>query len=197
MDRDPSRQAHESAFGSVSLPEQKPIVPSPESPLSPPFRSLFEAEFLYVCRALRQLGVRECDLEDVAQELFITIHRHLPEYDPRRPLRPWLFSFSLRFASNYRRLLRNRGHVSDESLRTPEDGASADVEARDLVLRALGALDTERRVVIVMHDLEGFAAPEIASQLGVPLNTIYSRIRLGRADFKRAVEALQAKGGAA
>lgn len=163
--------------------------------LSPRFRQLFEAEFTYVCRSLRRLGVREADLKDVAQELFVTVHHHLPEYEPSRPLRPWLFSFSLRFAANYRRLTRNRGHVSDEAL-WAHASASCDVEARDLVLRALGELDFDRRVVIVMHDLEGFAAPDIARELDVPLNTVYSRLRLARTAFRTAVEQLQAEGGA-
>jgi RNA polymerase sigma-70 factor (ECF subfamily) len=50
--------------------------------------------------------------------------------------------------------------------------------------------------VIVMQDLEGFGAPEIAAELGVPVNTVYSRIRLARDEFRDAVRALQQKGGA-
>jgi RNA polymerase sigma-70 factor (ECF subfamily) len=161
-----------------------------------PFRSLFDAEFGYVCRALRRLGVRQSDIEDVAQELFVAVHRTLHEYDSRRALRPWLFSFALRFAANYRRLARNQGHVSDGALRdvaaAPRD---ADAEARDIVLRALAALDFDRRTVIVMHDLEGFDAPEMAVLLGIPLNTVYSRLRLARADFRSTIDALQSKGG--
>ncbi len=146
-----------------------------------------------MCRSLRRLGVREADMKDVAQEIFLTVHRHLDEYDAARPVRPWLFSFALRFAANYRRLVRNHGHVPDDDL--PQEAArGADVEARDLVLRALGALSFDFRVVFVMHDLEGFSAPEIAEQLGCKLNTVYSRIQLAREDFKSAVERLQAKG---
>jgi RNA polymerase sigma-70 factor (ECF subfamily) len=161
------------------------------------FRSLFDGEFGYVCRALRRLGVQHSDIEDVAQELFVAVHRTLHDYDSRRALRPWLFSFALRFAANYRRLARNQGHVSDGALRDVASGVrDADAEARDMVLRALAGLDFDRRTVIVMHDLEGFDAPEIATQLGIPVNTVYSRLRLARADFRSAVETLQSKGGA-
>lgn len=157
------------------------------------FRGLFDAEFGYVCRALRRLGVHAGDLEDVAQELFVTVYRSLGDYDPGRPLRPWLFSFALRFAANYRRLARNRAHLPSIELDRAKATASSEThtEARDTVLRALGALDFDRRTVIIMHDLEGFAAGEIAEQLGIPLNTVYSRLRLARADFRVAVEALQ------
>jgi RNA polymerase sigma-70 factor (ECF subfamily) len=160
------------------------------------FRGLFDAEFGYACRALRRLGVHAADVEDVAQELFVAVHRGLPAYDPGRPLRPWLFSFALRFAANYRRLARHRGHASDLELSDVPASRHSSAEARDLVLRALGELDFDRRTVVVMHDLEGFHAPEIAAQLGVPVNTVYSRLRIGRAEFQAAVEALQSKGDA-
>ena len=45
-------------------------------------------------------------------------------------------------------------------------------------------------------DLEGFDAPEIARQVGIPVNTVYSRLRVGRAEFQAAVEQLQSKGDA-
>ena len=159
------------------------------------FRDLFEANFTHVCRALRRLGVHPGDLEDVAQELFVTVHRALPDYDPSRAARPWLLSFALRFAANYRRLARTRGHVSDDAIAEVATPGS-DAEARDLVLRALDTLDFDRRSLIVMHDLEGWSAPEIATELGVPLNTAYSRLRVARADFERKVRELADKGGA-
>jgi RNA polymerase sigma-70 factor (ECF subfamily) len=163
--------------------------------LSPSFREIFESEFAYVSRALRRLGVGEADLKDVAQELFLTVHHHLGEYDPARPRRPWLFSFALRFAANYRRLARNNRHVDDDALASVAAAETVDVEARSLVLGALGAMEFDRRAVLVMHDLEGFTAPEVAEQLGLNLNTVYSQIRLARADFRGAITQIQAKGG--
>jgi RNA polymerase sigma-70 factor (ECF subfamily) len=160
-----------------------------------PFRELFEREFGYVCRALRRLGVRAGDLEDVAQELFVAVHRALPSYDTSRAFRPWLFSFAFRFAANYRRLARHAGYASDGPFRTMAATGHPDAEARDMVLRALEPLDLDRRAVIVMHDLEGFSAPEIAEQLGIPLNTVYSRLRLARGEFRDAVHGLQSGGG--
>jgi RNA polymerase sigma-70 factor, ECF subfamily len=159
------------------------------------FRELFDREFGYVCRALRRLGVRAGDLEDVAQELFVAVHHALSAYDGSRALRPWLFSFAFRFAANYRRLARHAGYASDGPFRTMSAVGHPDAEARDTVLRALESLDFDRRDVIVMHDLEGFSAPEIAAQLGIPLNTVYSRLRLARAGFRDAVHALHAAGG--
>jgi RNA polymerase sigma-70 factor, ECF subfamily len=177
----------------VSTSDEQLIGTEAIHELTAAFRRLFEAEFAYVCRSLRRLGVREADMKDVAQEIFLAVHRHLDEYDPSRPVRPWLFSFALRFAANYRRLARNTSHVTDEALHH-EASREPDLEARDLVLRALEGIDFDLRVAFVMHDLEGFGAPEIAEQTGCKLNTVYSRIRLAREDFKSAIERLQARG---
>lgn len=156
---------------------------------SPAFRELFEAELAFVCRALRRLGVREADLADVAQELFLTVHARYGEYDASRPVRTWLYAFCIRFASNYRKLARHRGEGLEDHVARAVDKSEA-AAARDLVMRALDRLDEDRRVVLVLHDMEGVAAPEIADIVKAPLNTVYSRIRLARSDFRAAVDSL-------
>jgi RNA polymerase sigma-70 factor (ECF subfamily) len=55
------------------------------------------------------------------------------------------------------------------------------------VARALEQLPMEQRAVLVRHDIDGFAAPEIARELELPLNTVYSRLRLARAKFVDAL----------
>ena len=165
-----------------------------EDVLSKRFRDLFDAHFAFVCRALRRLGVRESDLRDVTQELFVSVHRQLETHDAARPVRPWIYSFALKHASNYRRLARLRGHDAIDEHTSPLAAPDSDVGARDLVLRALAKLDFDRRTVLVMHDLEGFAAPEIAEATETPLNTVYSRLRLVREDFRAAVAALEEGG---
>lgn len=134
-------------------------------------------------------------MEDVAQELFITVYHRRKAYDPSRPLRPWLLSFALRFAANYRRLARHRDTDSRGTLAVKPSSSDAATEARDLVLRALETLDFDRRVALVMHDLEGCGASEIAAAVGVPVNTVYSRLRLARASFRSAVDKLLEKEG--
>ena len=64
-------------------------------------------------------------------------------------------------------------------------------------MKALDVLDFDRRVVLVMHDLDEVAMPEIAAILEIPLNTAYSRLRLARADVANAVRLHRERGGAA
>jgi RNA polymerase sigma-70 factor (ECF subfamily) len=170
-----------------------PASISVEEPSS--FAEVFRAELSYVCRTLRRFGVREADLEDVAQEVFLAVHRRFHERDPERPVRPWLVSFAYRFAANYARLARHRvqhGLRETEPSRegSPEERAS-DRQAQALVLAALQHVRLERRPVLTMHDIDGFSPSEIAFALGIPVNTVYSRLRLARAELRDAVRALQ------
>jgi RNA polymerase sigma-70 factor, ECF subfamily len=182
-------------------PEQEPAAPSPEAPIErPAFRAIFEREYAYVSHTLRRLGVAERDLEDLAHDVFVAVYRSLDDYDPSRPLRPWLFGTAFRIASDYRRLARHRLEMLDVATEAvddapPVDHRIAEIEAQQLVLDALATLDLERRAVLVMHDLDGHTMPEIAEAMSVPLNTAYSRLRLAREQFKGAVRRLRRRGG--
>jgi RNA polymerase sigma-70 factor (ECF subfamily) len=165
------------------------------------FTRIFEAEFDYVWNTLRRLGVHEADIEDQVHELFLRVHRQLARYDRTRPLRPWLFAFAVRITAEYRRLARNRREISGlpQELEDPAPGAEdqlARVELQSQVLRALDTIDADRRAVFVAVDIDGHSGPEVAASLQIPLNTVYSRLRLARDDFAAALRRLQKRRGA-
>jgi len=154
----------------------------------PDLPTLYRSELAYVWKTLRRLGAPPSDLEDLAHDVFVVVHRHLHDYDPARPLRPWLFGIALRVVSDYRRLGRHRHEVSGERVEPVAAGPTPDeqvegMEARALLLEALDTLDLDRRAVFVMHEIDDVPVPEIASVLSIPLNTAYSRLRLARADL--------------
>lgn len=160
------------------------------------FRAIFEAELDYVWTSLRRLGVQTRDLEDVTQEVFVHVYARLDVYDPARPIRPWLFAFAARCASDWRRLARHRvevlGVVAEPQSATP--GADHELDRqRDLmlVLNALEHVDIERRPVFILHDLDDCPMREITQVLGIPLFTGYSRLRLARQEFTTAVRRLR------
>lgn len=165
------------------------------------FDAVYRDGLAHVWKCLRRLGVREKDLEDAAHDVFVAVHAHLAEFDSARPLHAWLAGFAWRIAANYRRAApQRREELTDDVPEHPDTRENADQVAargqqRTLVLRALDALDDEKRAVFVLHELEGLAIPEVASLLGVPLNTAYSRLRLGRAIFVQRVRALAGKDG--
>jgi RNA polymerase sigma-70 factor (ECF subfamily) len=158
----------------------------------PDFPAVYRAEFGWVLHTLRRLGVAPAELEDVAHDVFVAVYRHFGELDRARPIKPWLFGFAYRIASDHKKLARHRRETAAEAEptdRAPLPDAQLDDERlRRSVLAALDAMDFDKRSLVVMHDLEGIAVPEIAKLLGVPLNTAYSRLRLARADFERHLQ---------
>jgi RNA polymerase sigma-70 factor (ECF subfamily) len=158
--------------------------------------AVFDAHFDYLWNALRRFGVREADLEDLVHDVLLKIHQRSADYDPSRPLRPWLFGFAYRVAADYRRLARHRVEVPHAradvagSERPADERIEAD-EQRALVKEALESVDVDRRAVLILHDLDEVPVPEIADALGIPLNTAYSRLRLARADFAAAARRLR------
>jgi RNA polymerase sigma-70 factor (ECF subfamily) len=172
--------------------------PGPTGPaVHPRLEELYQRQFDYVWQTLRRLGVRPDDLEDVAHDVFVVVHRRLVDYDPTRPVRPWLFGIAYRVASEHRRRPPATSRTAApgvEVAEIPDSGPSpervlAGEEARRQVARALEKLPLEQRAVFVLHDIDGVSAPEIARALEVPLNTVYSRLRLAREKFLAAVAA--------
>ncbi len=164
----------------------------------PTFREVFDEQLPFVWSTLRRLGVPDADREDVAHDVFLHVFRHWPDYDPTRPLRSWLFVFAARAASDHRRRARHRYEVLgdvDESVATTS-GAEP-IRAREqqaLLQEALQSVDEERRPVLLLHELEGLAIPEVARALGIPLNTAYSRLRVAREELSAAVRRIHARG---
>ena len=150
------------------------------------FDAIYEREFDYVWRSLGRLGMPTPDLADGVHEVFLVLHRRWAEIDPARPIRPWLFGVARRVAAASGRKARREpaGVVEIEApaVRDPQ---------RDLLWAALATLDDDRRLAVILHDLEGHTAPEVAVMLEVPLNTVYSRLRLARADLLAAVTKLR------
>lgn len=189
--------------GSAGRPQYSDVnaAARPEpAPETPSLSAIYRDNFRVVWSTLARLGVRRAELEDAVQEVFLVVHRRLDDYDPRRPIRPWLLGIAYRVATAERRRAR---HHREELTDDPRKGAIAgsdpegEVIARrraERIHRALDTLDDERRAVFVMYEMQAVSGPEIAEALGIPVNTVYSRLRVARERFRRAVEALRAKG---
>lgn len=173
-----------------------PTLSTPSADLS----AVFDEHFDYLWSTLRRLGVRDADREDLVHEVFLKVHMRLGDYDASRPFRPWLFGFAYRVAIDYHRLARHRvevlGRLGDTpAANVPADEAIAESEEREFLLTALDTLDLERRAVLVMHDVDEVPTHEIARQLDIPLNTVYSRLRLARKQLASAVTKLGVERG--
>jgi RNA polymerase sigma-70 factor (ECF subfamily) len=160
------------------------------------FAELYELQLPFVWRTARRLGTPEASVDDVTQEIFIVIHRRYPEFDGRWPVRTWLFAIIRNVVRAHRRtLLKKNPHA----LRADASSSAAEVEdvrageqvtekreASRLVHLLLEELDDDKRAVFVLAELEQMSAPEIAAAIGIPMNTVYSRLRLAREAFAAA-----------
>jgi RNA polymerase sigma-70 factor (ECF subfamily) len=154
----------------------------------------FQKEFSYLRRTLRRLGVRPVDLDDDAHEVFLVLNRKWADYDPTRPLRPYLFVIAFRVvAARKRRQQRETPHSLEETasqVAHPDEALEA-TRDRELVLAALSRVPLARRAVFVMHDIDEVPMREIVKELSLPLFTGYSRLRKARREFEAAVKALR------
>ena len=150
----------------------------------------FEREFDYVLRTLQRMGASPADAQDLTQEVFLVMWRRREDWNPHGPLRPWLAAIAFRVALAHRR--RSLREVP-AGLLDPEDGTRAvddqlsSAWARRTVLETLSALPPKQRAVLVMHELDGVSMKQIASALGLPLFTAYSRLRVARQRFAKEV----------
>lgn len=169
---------------------------------------VYEAHFQFVWRCLRSLGVRDDALDDALQDVFVVVHDKLHHFDGKANLRTWIYGIALRVARRYRervakharKFVSSNEAVSDDSSEELDvlSGRTGDLEREldtserlDLARRALEMLDDEKREAFVLACVEQMSAPEIAEITGLPLNTVYSRIRAARLAFTARVARMQ------
>jgi RNA polymerase sigma-70 factor, ECF subfamily len=188
----------------LSIPES---VGSFETrPAAPPaFAEVYESCAKLVWRNLRRLGVPEPALEDAAQDVFLVVHRRLPEFEGRSSLRTWIFGIVLRVAARHRR--KARGLAVRETPIPNELGQALSApahegpfertlhrQATDFLHQVLARLDDERRALLIMVDLEQTSVAEAAEALEINLNTAYSRLRAARRAFEAELGILLGEG---
>jgi RNA polymerase sigma-70 factor (ECF subfamily) len=155
----------------------------------------------FVWRTLQRMGVRAADVEDQLQEVFVVVHHRLHTFDGSARMTTWLFGICLRVAAAYRRRAYRRmeqvvadvpEHGEGEGDKTPEQ-AAMEHEARIKLQAVLDLMDVEKRALFVMFELDELPCEEIATILGVPLGTVYSRLHAARRDFEKALKRVSAR----
>jgi RNA polymerase sigma-70 factor (ECF subfamily) len=144
--------------------------------------------------ALRMLG-NAGEAQEVAQEAFLRAHRALSEFRGDAKLSTWLYAITSRLclnrlASGERRLVRQGEdallRLSDAAPRPDDVLEQSELEAA--LQRAIAELPEDRRIVVILRDLEGLPYEEIAQVLGLELGTVRSRLHRARADLKDKLE---------
>jgi RNA polymerase sigma-70 factor (ECF subfamily) len=162
------------------------------------FRALYDANFEFVWSSLRRLGVREADVLDHCQKVFLTAYLRLSGFEGRSRLTTWLFGICQRVASDYRRSARVRLEIATEAreleraIQTREPTDVLDARRRARIAEAiLDKLPEAQRTVLVLFELQQLSGDQIAELLGVSVGTVRSRLRLAREAFARQVKRLE------
>lgn len=124
-------------------------------------------------------------------DVFLVVHRRLADLRADASVRSWLFGITKRVVLHRvrgadRAARRERHAPMPRGVPSPDDGL-ARKQAAAAAEACLDELPPEQRIVLVLADLEEMSVPEVASALGVGLNTVYSRLRLARKKFEQAL----------
>jgi RNA polymerase sigma-70 factor (ECF subfamily) len=185
------RQATGMAVGAPHGPEKAGDALSRTPPAVPDFAVVYEEHFDFVWRSARRLGVAEASLDDVVQDVFVTVYRRLTEFEGRSQLKTWIFGILRHTVRDLRRTQRRKPTESMErepvSISPSPLESAARSEAARLLQDVLSSLDDDQREVFVLAELEQMSAPEIGQALELNVNTVYSRLRTARQAFDAAL----------
>jgi RNA polymerase sigma-70 factor (ECF subfamily) len=168
------------------------VVDDAPSPLD--FRTIYEAWFDEVSRWVRAMGGAEAEREDLVQDVFLVVHRRLPDFDGEN-VAGWLYQIARHRVRDFRRLSWVR-HILAGSVPLPESlvvpGASpaetAETnEKRVLLERLLQKLNQSERTALVLFEIDGYGGEEIAQIQGVSVNTVWARLHKARQKLKTAL----------
>jgi RNA polymerase sigma-70 factor (ECF subfamily) len=173
--------------------------PAPRETIDEACLGAFQREVDYVYRTFRRLGTAPFEVDDLAQDLFLALRRSWSEYDPTRPLRPYLFGIAFRIAAAHRRK-RSRevafGIIEVSDAGPGPDDALRAKQSQALVLAALKRIPLPRRAVLIMHELDDVPVAEVAAALSLPVFTVYSRLRKARRELETAMRRVLREAGA-
>lgn len=145
----------------------------------------------FVWRNARRLGCADDWIDDAVHEVFLVATRRLHEFEGRSHPRTWLFSITFRVVQRLRRdRARQRASLRRYAEQQPP-GSSAvttDEAAAQHLRYLLAKLPMAQQLIVILAELEGFTALEIAETLGIPAGTVHSRLRAAKQRLARTIE---------
>lgn len=154
------------------------------------WRDLYRAHYPVAGAFLRKLGVKERELDDATQEVFVQLFRALPQFRGEAQLKTWLY----RLCATQARRVRRWRTVTDTLGNWFGDNAPRSTLqefSEDSVLRQVGAaldqLSDTDRLVFVLYELEGLSGNDIAAIVGCPVTTVWRKLHYARQNFRAAV----------
>jgi RNA polymerase sigma-70 factor, ECF subfamily len=174
------------------MPDEERLIARAAAGEAAAFRELYERHRTDVARLVyRMLGNRS-DFDDVIQEVFVQVYKSLKDFRGQAKFSTWLHRVTVNVVLMHRRSARSRPVFADEPpgdglLRSDDVRPDEDAERHERVRafgRLLDRLADKKRVVFVLHELEGMAPGEIARIVGAPVLTVRTRLFYARRELE-------------
>jgi RNA polymerase sigma-70 factor, ECF subfamily len=172
------------------MADEDPLVARAAAGEAEAFRQLYERHRSDVARLVYRMVGARADLEDVIQEVFFQVYRSLRDFRGQSKFSTWLHRVTINVVLMHRRSAKSRPVFSSEAgepIGAEDVRPDEDAERRERVRafgRLLDRLADKKRVVFVLHELEGLAPGEIARIVGAPVLTVRTRLFYARRDLE-------------
>src|SRR5499427_7998749 len=130
--------------------------------------------------------------EDLAQDVFLRVHRGLPYFRGEARLSTWIYRIVVNVC------MQDRGHATssvsldDGNARVAAPAAADrhphDLELRDRLEKAIAQLPAQYRLLIAAHYLQGVQYEELADAMNLPLGTVKTQLHLAKKQLRVLLE---------
>ena len=156
------------------------------------FRALFDRHRAEVARLVYRMVGPRAEMEDLVQEVFVQVHRSLRDFRGDARFSTWLHRVTVNVVLMHRRAERSRPILTEElPTGTVEDAGSIhpdeEAERRARIgafFQVLEGISEKKRIVFVLHDLEGLTPVEISAIVGAPVLTVRTRLFYARRELE-------------
>ena len=158
------------------------------------WKQLYDKHFDMVSRLARSIGVHEAEADDLCQEIFVLVHRHLAKFRGEARLSTWIYKLTVRESIRFAKRRRWRKTMTDLFARErPHQSASSawweqPLSRQRYLQQLLARLSPERRMALVLFEVEGMDVGAIARLMNCKDNTVWTRIHRGRADLEKIMK---------
>jgi RNA polymerase sigma-70 factor (ECF subfamily) len=155
--------------------------------------ALFDRHEPALRRFVVRLGCSPSDADDLVQATFLEVPRAAQRFDDALAVKSWLFGLAAMNVRRHRRSLARAAAnlVSWANFAQRTQGNSATPFENDLELRrvhdAFERLSPKKREVFALVVLEGVSGEQAARALGIPINTVWTRLHHARRELRAAL----------
>jgi RNA polymerase sigma-70 factor (ECF subfamily) len=137
---------------------------------------------------------RRSDVDDLIQEVFLQVHRSIGRFHGKSRFSTWLYRVTVNVVLMHRRSARSRPTlveqpetmVPEDRQPLPDEQAARAARVR-VFAKLLEELSEKKRVVFILHELEGMAAAEIAEVVEAPVLTVRTRLFYARRELEALI----------